>query len=396
MGDQLAADFPQAHQPHVEHHRFVFTNQMLPIQIHRAILAVPGHEAHRLGVITVCQWNTGVGSTTTGGGNARHHLEVDALSHDQVNFFATPAEDERVPALQTAYFLALFSVMNQQFIDVVLGQRVFIAGLAHVHQLRIPAGKIHDALAHQAVVQDHVGFLQQAQRPERQQVRVTGARPHQVNFTPTQAGRIGGFDSSGQHGLRFAVLASQHLLHHRAIQGLLPEKTPRADIVELFFQRLPETGHQIRQAPPASRQRGLQLGSQFPGQYRRGAGGADTDQHRRTIHDGRKDEIAQRRIVDYIDGQTALLRLAGNVGIGTAIVRGANDQRGPIQIRARKHTINTGAASLRHNGAQFIAHLRGNHTHYRTRTVQKAPFTQRHFAAASQQSHFALQTPTDR
>ena len=41
---QLAADLSQTDQPHVKHHGFGFTDQVRPVQIHRAIFAVASNE----------------------------------------------------------------------------------------------------------------------------------------------------------------------------------------------------------------------------------------------------------------------------------------------------------------------------------------------------------------
>ena len=274
---ELCADLPQAHQPHVEHHRFRFTDQMLPVQIHRAVFAVAGDEAHGLGMVPVGQRYAGVGRTTTGGGDTRHHLKVDALGHDQVDFLSAATEDEGVPAFQPTDLLALFGVVNQQFVDVVLWQGVLVTGLAHVDQLRIPPGQIHDALSYQTVIEDHIGFLQQAQGAEGQQVRVAGTGPHQVDLATAQAGCIGLLDGFAEHGFGFAVLASHDLLDQRPFQGLLPEQTAGAHVVELVLEGLAKPGHQVGQTAPASRQHGLKLTAQFARQYRRGARGTNTD-----------------------------------------------------------------------------------------------------------------------
>ncbi len=59
-----------------------------------------GNEAHRLGMVSVGQGNAGIGGTTTGRGDARHHLEGNAFGCQFFDFFATAAEDEGITSLQ--------------------------------------------------------------------------------------------------------------------------------------------------------------------------------------------------------------------------------------------------------------------------------------------------------
>ena len=395
MFHQLSADLSQPHQPHVEDHGLRFTDQVLPVKGNGPILAMAGNEAHGLGMVTVGQRNTGIGGTPTGGSNPRHHLKVDAFRHDQVNFLTAAAKDKGVSPFQPAHFLTLFGVMDQQFVDIVLGQGVFVPRLAHVNQFRIPPRQIHDALSHQTVIEDHIGFLQQAQGAESKQVRVAGTGAHQVDLTTAQAGCIGLLDGFAEHGFGFAVLAGHDFFDQGTLQGLLPEQAAGAHALEFVLEGLAESGHQVSQAAPASRQRRLQLIAQLARQYRRGPGGTDTDQHRGTVHDGRKDEISQRRVIHHIHRQAFFLGQLRHRGIHGPIVSGTNDQSLTGQIAGFKGTLNTLTATLRHDVAQFCAHFRRNHIHLCARSVQETPFTQGHFAAPHQQGRFALQTPAD-
>ena len=125
---------------------------MLPIQGDGTVFAVAGNKPDRLGMITMGQWNTAVGGTAAGGGDTRDHLKIDALLDNQIDFFPATAKDKRVTTLETTDLLALFGVVHQQLVDVVLRQGVFVAGLTHIDHFRIPAGKVHNTLAYQAVV----------------------------------------------------------------------------------------------------------------------------------------------------------------------------------------------------------------------------------------------------
>ncbi len=81
-------------------------------------------------MVTVGQRNTRIGGTTGGGGNARHHLEGNALGGQLLDLLAAPTEDERVAALQAQHALTLLGQLHQAPIDLFLGQRMLGALLA--------------------------------------------------------------------------------------------------------------------------------------------------------------------------------------------------------------------------------------------------------------------------
>ena len=63
-----------------------------------------------------------------------------------------------------------------------------LAGLlADENPLRVAARAIQYRLAHQPVVEHHVGLLQQLQRAQRQQIRVAGAGTDQIHLPERRA-----------------------------------------------------------------------------------------------------------------------------------------------------------------------------------------------------------------
>src|SRR5690554_7100404 len=101
MGGQLLDDGRGVVQDHVEHTGLTWRGQHLPVQLQGLVaLAVAGYEGHALGVVPVRQGDAAVGRATGGGGNPRHHLEVDVVLYQEFGFFTATAEDVRVAAFQ--------------------------------------------------------------------------------------------------------------------------------------------------------------------------------------------------------------------------------------------------------------------------------------------------------
>ena len=100
MGNQLLADVCQAGQAHVEHQGLARADQIRPVEIETAVLAVPGDKTHRLGMVAVGQRNTGIGGAAGGGGNARDDLERNAFGGQLLDLLTAATEDERIATLE--------------------------------------------------------------------------------------------------------------------------------------------------------------------------------------------------------------------------------------------------------------------------------------------------------
>src|SRR5207245_2444968 len=96
-------------------------------------------------------------------GDPGHHGAGDAVRRQHLDLFPAASEDERVAALQARHALALAGEAQQQLVDALL--RILAPGLlADEDALRVASRTLEHRLAHQPVVENHVGTLQLLQR----------------------------------------------------------------------------------------------------------------------------------------------------------------------------------------------------------------------------------------
>ena len=86
--DEFAAQRVESVQAHVHHHGLFGSRQRVPVEIHGAVLEMPGDEHAGLRVVAVRQWDAGIRGHAGSGGDARHHLEGDALRCQGLALFA--------------------------------------------------------------------------------------------------------------------------------------------------------------------------------------------------------------------------------------------------------------------------------------------------------------------
>ena len=144
---------------------------------------MPGYEGHRLGIVAVGQRDTGVASATGRCGDARYDLEGHALTGQRVDLLPSAAEDEGITALQAHHALSLFGQVREQLVDLLLAHRMLVAFLADIDAFGIAARHVQHGFGDQAVVDDDIGLLHQAQCAEGQQIGITRSAADQVDLT---------------------------------------------------------------------------------------------------------------------------------------------------------------------------------------------------------------------
>src|SRR5579863_9891782 len=123
--------------------------------------------------------NAGTGGRSERRSDPRHDEAGDALRGEHLELLPSAAEHKGIAALQARDTLARPCQLDQQLVDARL-MCVLARLLTDKNPLRIAARSLEYGIRHQAVVEDDVGLLQQLQRPQRQQVRVTRAGSDQV------------------------------------------------------------------------------------------------------------------------------------------------------------------------------------------------------------------------
>jgi len=100
-----------------------------------------------------------------------------------LQFFTTATKYEGITTLEPHHLLAFTCKLDQQAVDLLLAQRVFVASLACVNSFCCRCHKIQHTRRHQVVINNDIRLLQQAHGAQRQQLRVARTSSHQKNLT---------------------------------------------------------------------------------------------------------------------------------------------------------------------------------------------------------------------
>lgn len=360
MFEQARGDVIELAHAHVERQGLLVAGQAGPVQGVLVGAAVGGDHAHRLRMVAMRQGDAGIGGAGQRRGDAGHDLVRHVVRAQVFQLFAAASEDEGVAAFQAHHAPAGARLGQHEGVDARLGGVVVFAGqLAHGHAFSVAARQRQHALADQAVVQDDVGFIERAQRLERQQAGVARARAHQHDAAP------GG-------GLRRAQRLFQFLLGQ---PGLLLAQARRDRAVEQPVVETPslaEVGAGGADARPIARRQGRQLAermveqrldalAQAPRQHRRHARGGDGHDQRRPVDDGRHLEGRQFGIVDHVAEYPARPRGLADRRVDGAVVGGGHHQPGAGQPGGFEAAVQAGDAALLGQGGERRIQARRAH-----------------------------------
>jgi hypothetical protein len=133
---------------------------------------VAGDEADRGGEIAVGDRDARVGGGSHARGDAGHDLEVDARLDQLLALLAPAPEDVRIAALEAADDEAGPGLLHDQVVDLVLGQGVVPALLAHVQDLAIRLAPLQEVGVGQVVVDHDVAGLDDLLGAQGQHARI--------------------------------------------------------------------------------------------------------------------------------------------------------------------------------------------------------------------------------
>ena len=297
-------------EAHIDRDRLARAQQGAPVEIDRAVATVAGDEDAGLRVIAMGQRDAGIGRASGGGGDAGADLERNALFGQFFDLLAAAPENEGVAALQAQHALALQGQLDHQVADLLLRQGVIGALLADIDALGVAAHPVHDRGVDQPVVEHHVGFLHQAEGPERQQVRVARPGAHQIDLADGMVvgGRAVGpafGDFAVEQGLGAGFIARQDHFGDGAVINSLPEAQPRLMAGQLARQRRAALARERRQPAIGRRNQRFQAGLQHPAEQGRVAAGGNRHHQRAAVEHRGDDEIADAGMVGDIDQRPA-------------------------------------------------------------------------------------------
>ncbi len=191
MYKQIRAECVETGHTHVYRQGLPFLRQRAPVDGVERVLGVGGDEAHRLRVFSMRQRNAGIGGAGQRGGDAGHDFESDAVLAQEFQFLAAATKDKRVATLQPNHPLASASVLQHQRVDSNLRRMVITRLFSDLDKFGVAAREREYFFTHQAIVQDDIGLVEQAQRAQGQQSRIAGAGANERDATATCRCRLG-------------------------------------------------------------------------------------------------------------------------------------------------------------------------------------------------------------
>ena len=105
------------------------------------------------------------------------------LGTTSINLFLSTTKDERVAAFEPNNDFTFESMLNQQFVDLGLGDAVMIGIFANVYQERLRPCPLQHFSRNQAIVNNRVGLLNKAHATHGDQVRIPRACTNQINYS---------------------------------------------------------------------------------------------------------------------------------------------------------------------------------------------------------------------
>ena len=139
-------------------------------------------------MVAVRERNAGGGRCALRRTDAGHGVAGNAGGHQRLRFFAAPAKDVRVAALEAHQRFTLFGQPHHQINDAFLRQGVVAALLADIDQLCALRHMRQHIVGDQVVVQHRAGAGQHAGGLEREQLGVARAGAHQRHPAPLRGG----------------------------------------------------------------------------------------------------------------------------------------------------------------------------------------------------------------
>ncbi len=127
-----------------------------------------------------------------------NHLNRHTALGQISGFFTTTAKQKRIAPLQPHHTTATPSQLLQQRIGAGLRHGVVAAPFTDRMNLTALRHQLQELHRHQRVVHQGITTLQQTMGPQRQQLRVSRTRSHQIN----DAGRVSGHGKSNNSSKR--------------------------------------------------------------------------------------------------------------------------------------------------------------------------------------------------
>ena len=390
MRQQSIAQCVQAGDAHVDRQRLPFLGERAPVERVERILAVGSDQAQRLRVVAMGQRNAGIGGAGQRGGDSGHDFVADAVRAQEFQFLAAPAEHERITALQAHHAPSGARVFQQEGVDAFLGGVVLARVLGDFDEFGIAPGEPQDVRADQAVVQDHVGLVEQAQGAQGQQPRITRASADQGDAARTihrrcrREGRI-------QRRVGSDGLALPQQVRNRAGKQFVEEDATFARLRKVRADSFTRAGQQPGEVAQRRIEFAFEPFAQVPRQHRRAAATGDRNLQRAAFDPRGNVEMRARCIVHHVHQHLARLAFGGDGLVDALIVGGGDRQPGAVEPRGRELAIDVVDLAARDESLQGFIEVGRADPDPGARFKQRRDFACRDRTAAHHQHAAAAQ-----
>ena len=308
-----------------------------------------------LGSLAVGEWDPCRSRTAHSRGDARHHGKGHPSLCQCSHFLAATAEDEGVAPLETNHQQALPGMLDQQRGDFLLGDVVRPGGLAHIDQHGLGSCQGQDGRTDQAIMHHHIGGLQQAQRLERQQVRIARASTHQSHMARGRCGSMvqhladGCLDGGRIKGCDKSRMVQQAVPGGAAHPGISKPLDLGAQHAKPCCERI-EKGRQAR----------FELGLETPRQGWGQACCGDGYLQGTTFHHRRKGKRGAGPIIHHIDQDASCGTPCRYLVVEGVVVAGCHHQHHAIEILGREQSVAMECFPTGHQMPGVMAELRSH------------------------------------
>ena len=222
--------------------------------------------------------------------------------------------------------------------------------------------------------------MHETQRAEGEEVGVTRSATDNVDLSRFVPGTGRLLDRVLQGSIGGLLLSGEQHLCDRTLQDLFPESVALLRRGKADFNLRPEFFHQRCQPPIGSRNQGLKAGAKQPRQHRGGAAAGDGNEHRRAVDNGRHNKTAKLRVVDHVNGNSALTDRRGDLAVNGSVIRGRDHQHVTIKVGGREGSRPIRDLSLRGLFRQSLAQCRRGDGHARASSTQQRNLACGHLA----------------
>ena len=328
-GDELLGDHRRGIDTHEDDDRLRRARKRGPVKIrHAAFLGMAGNEGERLGMVAVGERDAGSSGAAERRGNAGHDMNFDAFSADGFKLFTAPAEDERVAPFEAHDTQPFLGRGDEAGMDFGLGHGMIALRLADRNAGRIAADEGDYLRADEAVVIDHIGFLDEAEGFQRQKFRIAGSGANDVDDTAGAAGDAGLLAQEGFGAFKVSGIGG---LGGGAGKGALPIAAAGGFVRDRFGHKAAQRAGEFGQIADPLGQQGLKLGTDGFGEHGRGAARTDGGDDLAPVQNGGNGEIAIFRLVDDVDRNAPSADGGEGGGAVTLVFLGDDDKASAFQ-----------------------------------------------------------------